>query len=1109
MVIKSILIFFLHFCLFVSMVFSQPTEHSDNPGTSPMRFVFISDSGILRLKEAVKEKNEPVYPAFAEVLKLADQNLERRPATPKIWYVPGYYNDAGGHRKAKNGLRDDANIAYAMALCFRITGEAKYAHSAIRLINAWVSMIDSMSQEDDSALSFSYHFPALIFAADLLRNKDVWPETKQKQFSDFLRYRALPMSTLDRENNWGNWGLVLSAACAVYLKDPTLFKTCVERWKYFIEHQIANDGHLPHEVTRREGKSGIWYSHFCLMPQTIAAEILRINGQDLFMYRSPSGHTLKQAFFRIAEWTRDPGKFPYWDGDPEELSGRYYLSYFEILNTHWENEDAVELLRRFRPLSADHSAPFLTFTHGKQLAEKKIPFPEALAGAAVKVDKLDDTLNGALIIGNGDINALVYSDSASIVLSLTKNDVWDARLETVNDPPIPTLQLIKELAVSDSAFPLRNNNSSYVLPEGMIWEAKDSYHSTPYPCPRQCARLIIPRKEALKELTGILNLQQALATVRELRGRVVNIRALADRNVFLVETPDQVFLEEVISADLPEAVRGETNNVVWLKQQIPGDLDWPGMAFVVALASNKNMKAIAIVSSLESGDIINEAVKLAKQTATSEPARLIGNHVSVWEKFWSRSGVSFDDSFLQTSWYRSLYFLRCFSKPGAQSVGLFAGLINDTPAWHGDYHTNYNIQQTYWTAYPTNHPELAEPYDRLMSGYLTRAKWLSRQVFSIDGAYYPHVMYAYENGDPTMSRSRNGRQYIHHVWGMTLGVNGFSIQPMWWRYKYDPDPERLEKKVYPVLREVAVFYAGFIEQCKGGDKVHLGPSVSPEHWGWTKNLRLNYNGTFDIALIRYTLKAAIEAAQTLNVDESLVRRFKKALQHLPDYPLSAEEHPVVVDMENAPPVEYNIPVPSTPVFPGDVVTCWSPEKEKRLFVRTIEGLRWNGNNATFMLAIARARLSLPGSQEWLKAEIEARMRPNGFIALNTLIPYHRFNDFGHYTEQFAAGMAISELLLQSVGDIIRIFPALSPGIRARFVDLRAQGGFLVSAGGTSGNVAGLQIKSIYGGALYLLSPWPRIEGRAGDKDYLPIKTDQRGVLTIQTRAGEVWQFRSF
>ncbi len=738
--------------------------------------------------------------------------------------------------------------------------------------------------------------------------------------------------------------------------------------------------------------------------------------------------------------------------------------------------------------------------------EKKIPFPKALDDASIKVDNLNDILDGALIVGNGDINALIYSDSSSLRLNLTKNDVWDARVETVNDPPLPTLDLIKQLGASESAFPLRNNNSSYVLPEGMTWDKKDSYHSAAYPCPRQCARIIISLADDANELKGELDLRRGVAIIRGSEMKPVEIRALANQNVFLVETAAQILLKPVISDGLSEAKTGKTNNVSWLKQEIPGDLDWPGMSFAVAIASTENLKAIAIVSSIESNDVVGAASKLAIETVDAELESLVKNHESEWAQFWSQSGMELGNPFLQSTWYRSLYFLRCVSKPGVQSVGLFAGLINDIPAWHGDYHTNYNIQQTYWTAYQSNHPDLAEPYDRLMFEYLTRAKWLSNKVFSMDGAYYPHVMYAYEPEDPAVCKSRLGRQYIHHVWGMTIGVNGFSVQPMWWRYKYDPDPERLKNIVYPVIREVATFYAEFIEQCEGGDAIRLGPSVSPEHWGWTKNLDRNYNCTFDIALIRYTLNAAIEAAQTLKEDEVLVRRFEKALQRLPDYPLYGEDEPIVVDVQDAPPIEYNISVPSTPVFPGDVVSWWSPDVEKNLFKRTIEGLKWNGNNATVMLAVARARLSMPGSQEWLETEIKARTRSNATLALNRLVPHQRFNDFGHYTEQFGVGMAISELLMQSVDDIIRIFPALIPGTKASFTDLRAQGGFLVSAEGSVENVSGLQITSLYGGQLRLLSPWPKIEAGRNDQNYSSVKPDKRGVVTIQTKAGDTWAF---
>lgn len=745
-------------------------------------------------------------------------------------------------------------------------------------------------------------------------------------------------------------------------------------------------------------------------------------------------------------------------------------------------------------------------------SDSGIPFPQALEEASIKVNNLNDILNGSLIIGNGDINALIYSDGSSILLNLTKNDIWDARVETSNDPPIPSVDLIKELGKSETGFPLKgNSNSAYMLPEGESWDKKDSYHSGAYPCPRQCAQIKIKLKDTTTSFIGEVDLLNAVANISETNGNcnVIKLRALSDRNVFLIETPEQILLEHIKSADIPEVIIGEENKVKWIKQIIPNDLDWPGMEFAVAIAKSENLNAIAIVSSMESNDVILDAVKLAQKTLQTEYISLIQKHELEWEKFWSRSGIKMSDDFLQSTWYRSLYFLRCFSKPGVQSVGLFAGLINDVPAWHGDYHTNYNIQQTYWSAYQTNHPELAEPYDRLIAEYLPRAKWLAKKVYSLEGAYYPHVMYSYEPADPSQCISQNGRQYIHHTWGMTLGVNGFSVQPLWLRYKYDPDIDRLKNLVYPVISEVATFYTEFIEQCEGDETIRLGPSVSPEHWGWTKYLHRNYNCTFDIALIRYTLKAAIQAAQILNTDEILVERFKKAIHRLPNYPLHEEDKTIVVDVEGAPPIEYNIPVPTTPVFPGDVISWWSTDDEKQVFTNTIENLKWNGNNATFMLSIARARLSMPNTQGWLRKEIEDRIRPNETISLNKLIPPKKFNDYGHYTEQFGVGMAISELLLQSVDDIIRIFPAVSAENRVSFVNLRAQGGFLISAEKSVSNVEKLQIKSLYGGELKLLSPWQKVEARTQNyQNYSPLELDHNGVVIVQTKVDEVWYFRS-
>jgi len=118
-------------------------------------------------------------------------------------------------------------------------------------------------------------------------------------------------------------------------------------------------------------------------------------------------------------------------------------------------------------------------------AAQTIPFVEALDDASISVERLDDILEYGLLIGNGDINGLVYTDSGNIEIVLTKNDVWDARLDTRLDPPLPTLKRIKELG--QGAWP----NRDLVLPEGSAWHGPDSYHAHPYPCPRACARLVL------------------------------------------------------------------------------------------------------------------------------------------------------------------------------------------------------------------------------------------------------------------------------------------------------------------------------------------------------------------------------------------------------------------------------------------------------------------------------------------------------------------------------------------------------------------------------------------------------------------------------------------
>ena len=890
---------------------------------------------------------------------------------------------------------------------------------------------------------------------------------------------------------------------------------------------------------------------------------------------------------------------------------------------------------------------FLTLTVSVAAEERRIPYPDALDTAAISVPCLDDILEYALIIGNGDINALVYSKGGQIWMTLTKNDVWDARHPTEQNPPIPTLDLIKKLV-----RPSGPGGSQAFLPDGCDWGGVNG--SGPYPCPVMCAKLALesrpvqpvwervradgsrndwqfsngkavmsiegypgtsngyrfgPIEETTKQYprlrmklsgsanaryflnvlsatgkdiyasgwtdsptqpeekvvqlppdqsvgammlytmttdgklaenrfdeivlegptgelpigateeafdrppttSGRLDIRRAVVQVQEKLEVTPNlqIRALADRNVFLIHSGSGARLISSQLGEVPESVSGEADGVKWLSQELPGDLDWPGMRFTVAVATEGDLMAVAIVTSLEANDPKTVAITLARSTAESNAEQLVRRHEAQWEQFWASSGIKIADSMLSDVWYRNLYFLRCVSKPGGVSPGLFASLVTNRPAWHGDRHTNYNIQQTFWSSYVTNHPELAEPYDRFIDEYLPRARWLCRQIFATEGAYFPHMMFEYEPTHPEKCKSPGGRQFIDHTWGFTMGVPGFSVQQLWWHYKYEPNRELLEKIAYPAVRDVALFQVNYMDQCKGDEQVVLAPSVSPEHWGWTKDFKFNRNSTFDIAMFRYIFEAAIEGATILQRDEQRVARWKRALRRLPPYPTTNATPPIVVDVQDAHPIEYNIAVPATPVFPGNVVTWFSPEAEKELFARTIESLQWNGNNSTLILAVARARLSMPGTIDWLLAELKARMRPNGTLTLAcNRVGSDSINSHGHFTEQFGASMAVSELLIQSVGDIIRVFPAWPKDKDAAFANLRAQGGFLVSAEQSGGQIKRVVVVSTVGGFLRLKIPWSAATVLRNGTPLSPVPApDQRGVIEIDTRHGDVFTFQ--
>ncbi len=683
--------------------------------------------------------------------------------------------------------------------------------------------------------------------------------------------------------------------------------------------------------------------------------------------------------------------------------------------------------------------------HGVDFADEPvIPYPEALQDARVAVSEMSDGQSESLIIGNGDLYGIVWEKEGGIQLRITKNDIWDARVDTSKDGPLPKVN-IRTRAVTGSTG------------------APPSYEN-PFPQPLCAAALRIGTSPVAQ---GALDLQHAVAIITSGNGDKTDVRVLADRNVLLITTKEAVSIEPGLGGQT-----GKTDGVEWLHVTLPGDMDYKGMEYCLAVAGTVSNKVVSLVTSFDitTGDVRGAAIALAKRTVADverSQEQLIAGHEKTWRDFWAHSGVELGDRDLQHWWYRMLYFARTVSQPGGRfPVGLMPPLATDATPWHADFHFNYNSWQPFWSVISVNHPELADPWISYVHGLLSRAQWQAKEVFDCEGVYY-NISHFLHEPDPVVCKSVNKRSLVMSPWGMTIGMVGMTAQNLWHKHLCDPDRAYLEAKIYPTLREAARFYLSFMKQCRKdtAGKILLGPSYSPEHGAMGID-----NCPFDIAYVHYTFDAFEKASSELGKDRDLAAECLAMKALLADYPVAMDANgkPVVVDWTgcNYKQVgEHNITVPASPVFPAEQVTWFSPEPVKELFRHTIMDTKFNGNNSHVMFNIAKARLSMPEAVPDTKAWFKSRELPNGLFVWQG----HQHGTF--MPESTGVAALVTEFLMQSVGDVVRVFPCYPKGQDAKFTNLRAQGGFLVSAEQKDGKVTKLEITSTVGGTLRVLNPW--------------------------------------
>jgi hypothetical protein len=283
------------------------------------------------------------------LLNVCRKQLDRKPA-PMADISPGAHYGANGVQAtdAPQTLSPDARMAYRAALCYVLSDDARFASHAQAIIDAWASTLRTVGSRQGQA-EVRFNFSYFVIAASWVRGANGWDDGR---FRQLLRQTIAPVSNEKIANNQANWSVLLEAAIGGYLAEPAMLGQARERWQALMASQVAADGSLPKEICRTDtsnwcdgphkGINGMSYTHFTLLPTALAAQVLERQGMSV--WRSPGGEQLQRAFYKTAAWTRQPETFPFYADQGGRLNGVRNAAYFALLQRHYPNPDAAQLL---------------------------------------------------------------------------------------------------------------------------------------------------------------------------------------------------------------------------------------------------------------------------------------------------------------------------------------------------------------------------------------------------------------------------------------------------------------------------------------------------------------------------------------------------------------------------------------------------------------------------------------------------------------------------------------------------------------------------------------------------------------------------------------------
>ncbi|WPJ95155.1 glycoside hydrolase N-terminal domain-containing protein [Coraliomargarita algicola] len=641
--------------------------------------------------------------------------------------------------------------------------------------------------------------------------------------------------------------------------------------------------------------------------------------------------------------------------------------------------------------------------------------------------------DNALPLGNGLTGGLLWGEGSELRLSLDRGDLWDERGNAeVYDPKRSYETLLQNIQDKDTRTWKKYFDTTYF---------KSKWTKIPG------GRLVISLPDGTTSKRFHLDFPSATAEVQTTT-QAVQMFFSAASPVALARVPAGSTFEllrpdSLDSLGYPPADFSRSDHGITYTQETAEKLVY---AFAVEWKTLENQTLVAIASaSNEQGGTPSELARAQALAALSAGwDKLHAAHLEWWKAFYHTSTVQLPAPRLQTHYNLVKYFYGSASRADAPPMplqGIWTADEGKLPPWKGDYHNDLNTQMTYVAWQAAGLKESGMSYLNFYLSRLPQFRKYGKDFFGLDTAMVPGVM--------TLQGQAMGG-WPPYAMGLTAGLwNGHAFYQYW---KTSQDPVFLSQNAYPFLAEIATSTLALTKEKNG--KLYLITSSSPEWNGGGMRAYLTPNSNFDQALLTWSLLALKEMAQELDKTDDF-NQWEALLQQMPPLQVSAESNALLISKGIEFKHSHRHFSHALAIHPLGILNIdqGSAEKEQvRATVRQIidNGSRaWTGYSFTWAASLA-ARAGFADDAARLLSDFERGfVTRNGFhvngdqtrSGLSKLV-YRPFTLEGN----FLFMDAVQEMLLQSWGNKVRIFPAVPDSWRdSSFKDLRAEGGFIVSA----------------------------------------------------------------